>query len=101
MEQSERPLSDSMLTRREAIAALACSTTFPLMSACAREPSPSSTTASTNTEAETHALLDDVGNSLLRLVPETATSLGIDTGPRAALRSQLTDRSAEGQQRIA
>ena len=34
-------------------------------------------------------------------MPETATSLGIDTGTRAELRSQLMDRSAEGQQRIA
>jgi uncharacterized protein (DUF885 family) len=93
-------LSDSLFTRREAIAALAC-TTLPLMSACRREPTASSTAASTNSETEARALLDDIGNSLLRLVPETATSLGIDTGARAELRSQLTDRSAEGQQRIA
>jgi uncharacterized protein (DUF885 family) len=46
-------------------------------------------------------LLDDIGNNLLRLSPETATSLGIDTGDRSALRGQLMDRSAEGQQRIA
>src|SRR5262249_51243510 len=39
--------------------------------------------------------------NLLRLMPESATSLGIDTGTRAALRSQLADRSEEGQQRIA
>ena len=45
-------------------------------------------------------MLDEIGNSLLRLSPETATSLGIDTGTRAELRSQLMDRSAEGQQRI-
>ncbi len=94
-------MSDSLLNRREAIAALAYSTTFPLMSACAREPRGASTAASTNTEADARALLDDIGNSLLRLVPETATSLGIDTGTRAELRSQLMDRSAEGQQRIA
>jgi uncharacterized protein (DUF885 family) len=61
----------------------------------------STTTSSTHTEADARALLDDIGNSLLRLVPETATSLGLDTGERAELRSQLTDRSAEGQQRIA
>ena len=94
-------MSDSLFTRREAIAALAYSTTFPLMSACRREPPASSTAASTNPEADARALLDDIGNSLLRLVPETATSLGIDTGARAELRAQLTDRSAEGQQRIA
>ncbi len=98
-------MSDSLLTRRQAIAALASSTTLPLMSACTREPTASSTAASstalTDTEADARALLDDIGNGLLRLVPETATSLGIDTGTRTELRSQLTDRSAEGQQRIA
>jgi uncharacterized protein (DUF885 family) len=94
-------LSDSLLTRREAIAALACGTTVPLMSACSREPSPSSAPKATNTEADASALLDDIGSSLLRLVPETATSLGLDTGAKAELRSQLMDRSAEGQQRIA
>ena len=46
-------------------------------------------------------LLDETGENLLRLFPETATSLGIDTGARAALRSQLGDRSADGQQRLA
>jgi uncharacterized protein (DUF885 family) len=95
------PLPDSFLTRREAIAALAYSTAFPLMSACNREPAGSSTATSTSTDAGARALLDDIGNSLLRLAPETATSLGLDTGTRAELRSQLADRSAEGQQRIA
>jgi len=53
------------------------------------------------TEADALALLDQVADNLLRLTPEGATSLGIDTGARAALRSQLTDRSAQGQQQIA
>jgi uncharacterized protein (DUF885 family) len=95
------PLSDYYLTRREAIAALAYSATFPMMSACTREPTVPSTAAPASTEAGARALLDDIGSSLLQLVPETATSLGIDTGTRAELRSQLMDRSAEGQQRIA
>ena len=46
-------------------------------------------------------MLDQIGDSLLRLGPESATSLGLDTGARAALRSELSDRSAEGQKRIA
>ncbi|MBA3271258.1 MAG: DUF885 domain-containing protein, partial [Acidobacteria bacterium] len=78
------------------------------MSACSREPAsttstttPSATTPSTTTQADARALLDDIGNSLLRLVPETATSLGLDIDARAELRSQLMDRSSEGQQRIA
>jgi uncharacterized protein (DUF885 family) len=53
------------------------------------------------TQAEALALLDAIGNNLLRLAPESATSLGLDTGPRASLRSQLADRSAEGQEQIA
>lgn len=47
------------------------------------------------------ALLDECAEHLLALFPESATSLGIDTGDRAALRSQLTDRSEAGKQRIA
>ena len=53
------------------------------------------------TEAEARALLDGLAGNLLRLFPESATSLGIDTGARADLRAQLTDRSADGQQRVA
>ena len=94
-------MPDSFLTRRDAIAALACGATLPMISACNREPTPSSTAAPANTEADARALLDDIGNGLLQLVPETATSLGVDTGPRAELRSQLMNRSSEGQQRIA
>jgi uncharacterized protein (DUF885 family) len=46
-------------------------------------------------------MLDQIADDLLRLFPETATSLGIDTGSRAGLRSQLADRSAEGLTRMA
>jgi uncharacterized protein (DUF885 family) len=52
-------------------------------------------------DADARGLLDELADNLLRLLPEDATSLGIDTGARASLRSQLTDRSAAGQQRIA
>ena len=47
------------------------------------------------------ALLDEVADNLLALFPDTATSLGLDVGGRAALKSQLTDRSEAGKQRIA
>ena len=91
-----------MLSRREALAALAAAAALPLMPGCGGGESPStpgSTAASRETEAR--ALLDAIAENLLRLFPETATSLGIDTGARSALRSQLADRSAEGQQRVA
>jgi uncharacterized protein (DUF885 family) len=109
-------LFDSLLTRRQAIATLA-SATLPLMSACNREPGPTASTGASGAsgasagasspgaagsgDAAAQALLDEIGDKLLRLAPESATSLGLDTGARAELRSQLMDRSAEGQQRIA
>jgi uncharacterized protein (DUF885 family) len=95
-------MSDSSFTRREALVTL-CSVTFPLMTACHRESASTVSTAtpSQGAEAAARTLLDDIGNNLLRLMPETATSLGIDTGGRSGLRAQLMDRSAEGQQRIA
>lgn len=52
-------------------------------------------------DAKALALLNEVAGSLLALFPENATSLGIDTGQRAALRSQLTDRSEAGKRRMA
>jgi uncharacterized protein (DUF885 family) len=52
-------------------------------------------------ETDAIALLDDVANNLLAIFPETATSLGVDTGIRAPLRAQLADRSERGKQRIA
>jgi uncharacterized protein (DUF885 family) len=88
------------MNRREAIAALASAAALPLVSACkgGRAPAPPQTTTS---EADALALLDGIADNLLRLLPETATSLGVDTGARAALRSRLADRSAAGQQRLA
>jgi uncharacterized protein (DUF885 family) len=95
-------MPDSGLTRRDVIVTL-CSLTLPLMSACQREPASTASPApaSPNTEDAARTLLDDIGNNLLRLVPETATSLGLDIDARAGLRAQLMDRSADGQQRIA
>jgi uncharacterized protein (DUF885 family) len=52
-------------------------------------------------DADALALLDRLADNLLGLYPESATSLGIDTGVRATLRSQLADRSADGQRRMA
>jgi uncharacterized protein (DUF885 family) len=52
-------------------------------------------------ETQVTALLDSIGENLLALSPESATSLGIDTGARAYLRSKLSDRSQAGQDKIA
>jgi uncharacterized protein (DUF885 family) len=45
--------------------------------------------------------LAGVAEELLADYPENATSLGLDTGARAALKSRLTDRSGAGQQMLA
>ena len=70
------------------------------MSACGRDRATAALAPGTS-EGDALALLDAVADNLLRLLPESATSLGIDTGARAALRSQLVDRSADGEQRVA
>ncbi len=52
-------------------------------------------------DAATSALLDEIAEEHLRIAPTTATSLGIDTGARAALKAQLEDSSPDGQKRAA
>lgn len=91
-----------LLNRREALAALASTAALPLMSGCNDKPTPPAAGAPpADAEKNALALLDSIGENYLKHFPERATSLGIDTGARAALRSQLTDRSADGQKRIA
>jgi uncharacterized protein (DUF885 family) len=88
-------LSQPQLSRRETIAALVASAALP---AFARATPAFATPAS---EARAKALLDSFAENLLRLWPESATSLGIDTGRRASYRSRLGDRSAGGERRVA
>ena len=80
------------LTRREALAGLADSTALPLFSSPAFAQS---------ADAQANALLDSIAENLLKESPEGATSLGIDKGERAWMRSRLSDRSGIGQQRLA
>jgi len=91
-------LTQRFLNRREMLAVLASAAALPLVSACSPQ---NSSPPATGGDKDALAILDSVANNLLNLIPETATSLGIDVGPRAALRSQLADRSAAGQRRIA
>ena len=52
-------------------------------------------------DAAAEAALAEVAEGLLADYPENATSLGLDTGARAALKSRLADRSGAGQQALA
>ena len=92
-------MSNPLMNRREALAALAATAALPLLSGCNSTPAP--TPSAVNPEANALALLDQIGENYLGFAPEGATTLGIDTGARAVLRSQLANRSAEGQQKIA
>ncbi len=52
-------------------------------------------------DGDFRATIDGFAEELLVLEPDQATSLGVDTGARAALRSQLPDKSAIGNARAA
>lgn len=52
-------------------------------------------------DARAQEMLAELAEQLLVDYPESATSLGIDTGARATLKAKLTDRSAAGQEAIA
>ena len=92
-------MNDLSFSRRQAIGALSAGVAAAARPGCARSivtaPPPASG------EAGAVALLESIGENLLWLDPEQATTLGLDTGARAALRSRLKDRSAAGQEKIA
>ena len=52
-------------------------------------------------QSDAQKLLTSIADNLLALSPEGATGLGIDIGARAAMRAELGDRSAAGQQKVA
>jgi uncharacterized protein (DUF885 family) len=84
-----------MITRRQTLGVLSATAAFPLLARAAPA------FAAPASEAHAKALLDSMGENLLRLSPESATSLGIDIGPRAPMRYRLTDKSAAGQAHVA
>jgi uncharacterized protein (DUF885 family) len=57
--------------------------------------------AAGDADAAAEKVVAEVAEELLADYPESATSLGIDNGKRAALKAKLCDRSANGQQAIA
>jgi uncharacterized protein (DUF885 family) len=78
------------LSRREALRTIAATSALPAVSAFAAPAS----------ETQAKALLDSFAEHMLDLFPESATSMGLDTGRRDPLRSRLSDRSAAGQERV-
>ena len=73
---------------------LAATTAMPLLASCKKA-------ASGGASGNPLAVLDGFAVHFLTLSPESATSLGVDTGARAGLRSKLQDRSAPGMHQVA
>ncbi|MES2146537.1 MAG: DUF885 domain-containing protein [Pseudomonadota bacterium] len=99
-------------SRRQTLAGLAATAAMPLLSGCARQMQagqmragmpilPNPPAPAPMTEAAANALLESIGDNLLALSPESATSLGLDVGQRAWMRTRLTDRSVAGQKKVA
>lgn len=82
-------------TRRQFLASTAALTALPALPACARGQSRASG------DAAADQLLAATAEQLLTDEPAQATSLGIDKGERAHLRSMLQDRSAAGLAKVA
>jgi uncharacterized protein (DUF885 family) len=96
----------SQFSRREVVTAIAASLAsatalplfLPLGQAFAQaQPEASASTA----DKRVQKLLGQCAEHLLTNFPEFATSLGLDKGSRAGLRSQLGDRSMDGRSRLA
>lgn len=79
------------LSRRDLMIATGSGLALSALPACARQEK----------APDAKALLETLAEEYLRLSPESATGLGIDTGKRAALKSQLSDRSQAGRDREA
>lgn len=80
------------VTRRELLTAGAATVAIQAL--------PARAFAASGADAAAEAMLAQIAESLLADMPETASSLGIDTGKRSGLKSRLGDRSPAGQAAI-
>lgn len=75
---------------------------IPVLSSCSRANDKAAPDTGSDSAAQAaQSALDDATEFLLTAYPETATSTGLDKGKYAAMKSNLTDRSAAGQNAIA
>ena len=80
-------MADLPLTRRDLLALLAAAAAARLVPACAHPKTTVTATPGAPGDAAALALLDRIAEDYLRLFPERATSLGVDTGARAEAKS--------------
>ncbi|WP_128892115.1 DUF885 family protein [Erythrobacter sp. HKB08] len=83
------------ITRRQVLAGLGASTALTLGGCASYAVRPGALDEARQIGAD--RLLEGVAYSLLEHEPERATSLGVDTGNYASLRSRMEDQSAQGQ----
>ncbi len=81
------------LSRRDVLAAGSSLATLAAMPARAVTP--------LSPDMEARAMLETMAEEMLADAPETASGLGIDTGPRAALKHRLGNKTPAGQAQIA
>lgn len=86
------------LSRRTLLQSSAAAVAISVLPACSREASGGREARATLAASSP---LDIITDQILAAYPESASSAGVDTGARQALKSQLTDRSAAGQAKIA
>ncbi len=89
-------ISSATITRRQALAGLGASTAL-----CALPAFAQSVAATRPSPTDADALLERIAYRLLQHEPERATSLGVDTGEHAGLRSRIENLTAAGQQAYA
>lgn len=85
-------MTTGSLSRREALTALGAGAAAIALPGCAGRTAPPAMAAGPSVSAR----LDAMAERLLALSPESATSLGLDAGARAAMRHLLADRSPAG-----
>lgn len=91
-------MPETSLSRRQALTALSAGVATVALPGCAAKLAAGT---SVQGDASASALLDSIANNLLRLSPEGATSLALDIGANADLRSKLGDRGQAGQEQLA
>lgn len=91
-------------SRRTILASSIAAIVSSTLPACQQESANIAATASTGAAPDNlkraQSVLDAATKVLVNSYPETASSAGIDTGEYAHLRSQLTDRTPAGQEKI-
>ncbi|MBA3666111.1 MAG: DUF885 domain-containing protein [Sphingomonas sp.] len=93
-------MTDLGFSRRQALGTLSAGVAAVALPGCITLPASRSGRRPIGA-AEAGSLIESLGDNLLGLYPESATSLALDIGARAPLRSLLTDRSPGGQRHIA